>query len=291
MYHPSCYEENVAPRCAVCGHLLEGGFLVHEGKNYHEKCYRERVAQRCSLCGAVIEGSYLKDFWGNAYHASHQDAAPRCDYCGRFISEKLTGGGVRYGDGRRVCGVCREGAVADEASARALMLDVAGRLAALGLEVDAAPVRLHLVARDEMALRSGDPSPRRTGYTNYRWLEIQDEDGRRQERAAHVYVLAGMPRLETIATLAHELTHVWRLERTREPIDEPLDEGACNYAAYLVLKERPGPAADFILHSMQENPDPAYGAGFRRALRYAEEKGAAALWTLLRTARRFPEGY
>jgi hypothetical protein len=78
---------------------------MKDGKKYHEKCYNQSVALKCDLCGEVINSEYIIDYWGNNYHAYHEDTESRCDYCGRFISGNLSKGGFKYNDGRVICGI------------------------------------------------------------------------------------------------------------------------------------------------------------------------------------------
>ena len=277
--------------CAWCGRPIEGAFLKYEGKVYHEACWKEHVAPRCSLCGGILQGAYLKDFWGNTYHASHASDASRCEYCGRFISEKLTHGGVVYSDGRQVCNLCRETAVDDLDRVGALMKEAASRLGEVGLSVDLQGVGLRLIDGDEMRSRFGSRYGKQRGHTEFEWTETRDEQGVRRSRTITVYLLSGMPRLDAVAVLAHELTHVWRFARSEGRIDEALEEGSANYAASLVLARYPGERTAFLLQGMMDDPDPAYGEGYRRVRKYVEERGVPEWLDLLAQGARLPPGY
>jgi hypothetical protein len=62
-------------------------------------------------------------------------------------------------------------------------------------------------------------------------------------------------------------------------LDEAFEEGSANYAAYLVLRGRPGD--EERLHHPRDDggPDRAYGEGFRRVKKYVEGRGIPAwLW-------------
>ena len=65
-YHSHCF------LCAHCGNPVKGTYTTYRDNNYHTDCFESRVAKRCSLCDGIIQGEYLFDFWGNAYHLSHQ---------------------------------------------------------------------------------------------------------------------------------------------------------------------------------------------------------------------------
>ena len=277
------------PVCSYCKKPLLGGFIVLEDKKYHKACYEDHVALRCSLCGGMVEGRYLYDHWGNVYHDDHERTVPRCAYCLRFISEKLTGGGVEHQDGRRVCAICRRTAVEDLGAAMALLDEVRGRLSDLGLGTGDERIRLLLVDLGEMQKLAGSRSHTLRGYTHHE--EITVGQGVVQTRRADIYLLVGMPRMEAIATLAHELTHVWQFLQGRTDNDEAFREGSCNYAAWLVLKSYPGEESAYVADAIASSPDRVYGEGFRRVKRFAEDRGASAWIERLRTRDSLPAGY
>lgn len=288
-YHKSCWLQHVAPRCAICGETLSGDYVVQEGKSYHRACWEKHVAARCSLCGEILQGEYLKDAWGNRYHPAHRKETAACEYCGRFISDRVTHGGVRYGDGRSVCNICRRTAVDGAGEGRKLMAQAAARLADVGVAVDPSRVRLELADLTRMGEVSGDRSRLRSGYTQYE--SVTTVGGARRSEAVTVYVLIGMPRLETIATLAHELTHVWLSRAERLNTRPALAEGNCNYAAMRVLAAYPGAESTFIVRKMKESTDDVYGEGLRRVIRYVDGNGVEAWLRLARTRDDFPAGY
>jgi hypothetical protein len=280
-YHPEHFV------CALCRRALSGEYVVHEGRNYHSGCYADHVALRCALCGKMLEGRYIEDYWGNAYHERHEGEAPRCEYCMRFISQRLTKGGVTYDDGRVVCRLCTRRAIDRHDDGTALMRSVAATLARFGIDVDARAVALHLVDRPELKRLSGERHALQ-GFTSFQQTTLQ---GVRVSATIDVYLLHGLPREEAAATMAHELMHVWLSLRDREQRNAAFAEGSCNYAASLVLGTETGPLSPFILEAMMANDDPAYGKGFRRVKRFAEEKGIARWLEWLATKDRFPAGY
>jgi hypothetical protein len=126
------------------------------------------------------------------------------------------------------------------------------------------------------------------GFTDYH--EERNLFGRTSKRQIDIYLLYGMPRVEMIGTLAHELTHVWQFLSGRLKNDPALSEGSCNFAAYWVLKQMaPGKEADFIIESMLRDDNEIYGEGFRRVKRYVEQNGISR-WLVLLTEpdRRLP---
>jgi len=278
-----------ARTCAWCRQPIEGEYVEQNGKPYHETCWEDHVALRCSLCGGIIRGSYVVDAWGNRYHPSHRNDTVPCEYCGRFISARVTHGGVRYADGRSVCNICRKTAVLDPGEARLDLAEAAERLATVGPRVDPSAIRLEMVDLARMGEVSGDRSRRRSGFTQYEW---QTSWGKKTGvEKATIYVLAGMPRIETIGTMAHELTHVWLMKQGRHDTRPALAEGSCNYAALLVLGTYPGEESAHLVSKMKQSSDPIYGEGLLRAMRYVDRNGVAAWLSLLASRDDFPPGY
>ncbi|HET6372767.1 MAG TPA: protein DA1, partial [Candidatus Polarisedimenticolia bacterium] len=259
----------------------------HEGKLYDQACYDKHLALRCVVCGKVLEGSYSEDYWKNSYHTEHERDTPRCEYCGRFISERLTGGGVQYADGRWICEICRRPAVTGINEANGLMAEVSRHLAKIGLQVDTRPIRLELVGRDRLRTLSGKGQDDLKGFTHY----TEQTDGGSVSRTIDVYILYGMPRADSVFALAHELTHVWQNLNGRTDNDESLSEGSCNYAAHLVLQDYPSEYSRFLQESLMASSDPIYGEGFRRVKRFAEERGRSEWLALLKDKNKLPAGY
>src|SRR5262245_40139783 len=281
-YHPEHFV------CALCGKRLTSEYIVKDGQNYHKICFESRLALRCALCGQVIQGRYIKDFWGNAYHSSHEGKSPKCEYCSRFLSQTLTDGGATYEDGRVVCGICRRTAVDRDGEAASLMKETVSDLGSSGIEIDRDDVRLHLVGLPELRERAGMGSHILRGYTDFRETRMT---GMTLSRRIDVYILHGMPREDALATMAHELMHVWQSKKHRMSNDPAFSEGSCNYASYLALGRHPGGQSDFIVHNMMESDDRIYGKGFRRVKRFAEEKGIERWLDRLGSQDRLPPGY
>jgi hypothetical protein len=268
--------------CAACGKPISGDRVTAGGASYHPDHFV------CALCGSAIKSRYVEDHWGNAYHRTHEGAAPKCDYCSRFLSPSLTGGGVTYDDGRVACGICRRSAIVRASQATALMKWTALGLKGLGIDVNTGGIRLHLVDLGWLRTRTGDGSHTLRGYTSYEETTL---GGARASTSIDVYLLSGMPREDAVATLAHELMHVWHSLRHLRRQDPAFVEGSCNYASYLVLSRDPTPQAGYIIQKLMESDDLVYGGGFRRVKRFAEEKGVDAWLRRLAGGGRPPSGY
>jgi hypothetical protein len=267
-YHPQCFT------CDHCGKSITGPFTVFRGKNYHTPCFENNVALRCAVCGGVIEGHYLLDHWGNAYHTRHKNEVLQCDFCQRFIVGELGDGMRRFRDGRALCALCAATSVTSVAEARSIVAEAAAGLSRFGIDVDPRPIRLRLVGQDDLARIAENDSHETKGFTDY--LVNKSLFGRVKAESMIVYLLYGMPRIQALSTVAHELMHIWQFQRGCFEQDPALSEGSCNFASYLVIRKRGTPEAEFVIESMLKDPDRVYGEGFRRVKAYVEREGLRA---------------
>lgn len=283
VYHPDCFV------CEICERPITGSYSEQRGLVYHNHCYLDQVALKCSLCDDVLRGEYLQDYWGNSYCKHHDGQAPMCDSCGRFVSQDLTGGGTRYDDGRFICNLCKPKSMTSVDEILEIVFEVAGHMKTFGMAVDYNGIEIHLIGRDKMQTLSGHHSNGLRGFTDYRedWRVF----GKSKNRKMRIYLLYGMPRVEIINTVAHELAHVWQFNHGRFSNDRAWAEGSCNYAAYLVLGKYPGRESSFFRTSLLRDVDPVYGDGFRRVKTLAEAEGNKAWLRYLSKTADFPKGY
>jgi hypothetical protein len=282
-FHSECF------LCKYCEQPIKGAYTTFQENNYHTTCFESSVAKRCALCEGVIQGEYLFDFWGNTYHLSHRKETQACGYCGRFIAPHTTGGGVCYSDGRYICNICRESAVTEKNDALKLMAEVARYLRFYGMNVELGEIELHVVGLQTMQTRSGRGSYRLTGFTDFE--ENKSLFGIATKRRIDVYLLYGMPKIDVVSTLAHELAHVWQFTAGRLNNDRAFAEGSCNYAAYLALQHYKGKTAQYAVANLINDENDIYGDGFRRVKRYAETEGINVWLERLRDKDDLPSGY
>jgi hypothetical protein len=267
-YHKTC------ARCAHCGKMVTASddIIVHDGKMYHRHCYVDNVLPRCCVCNRPMDGTYFVDAWGNGFCSRHKDKVPRCDYCGRIISETTTSGGVTYGDGRHVCNICRRTAIEDKDDVKRSLREVRGMLAAYNIDIDLDRIEVELIDRNKM-IRELDQGEETPGVTR---TEYVHRDGDRGEMNHDIYMLHGMPRTYFNQVLAHELMHVWiNRHHTHDQIlghdgSKAFIEGSCNYAAYLVLRSYGTPEANHYIGRMLSNEDVHYGLGFREVKNFVD---------------------
>ena len=150
-------------------------------------------------------------------------------------------------------------------------------------------IQPHLVDRLGLAEVSGPDHDRARGLTSFLAVDKRMDVMKRLNRK--VYVLRGMPEMDTRFALAHELTHVWLGELHRMDTGAAFREGSCNHAGYLVLQECDDERAEYVLHSVLNDEDETYGRGFRRVKRYVEDHGREVWLDRLRNEDMLPEGY
>jgi hypothetical protein len=256
--------------CDYCGRELIGQYTVYNNRNLHDSCYYRHFARICSLCGGVISGQYIFNSWGDVVHAVHIGEYATCEYCGRLTAEPLTGKGMRYADGREVCGVCRGTAVTDMDEANLLLDTVLNLLSLHDIEI-ASDFELLLVDRNEMVQMNPDAGHEARGYTGLK--QHSTLFGLVKLQTIKVYALTGMPRSILMGVLAHELMHVWLFTNAPLDMDDALCEGSCEYASYLTLRGSPDGHAQYYLEIQMANEDLVYGGGFRSVRSYVEGVG------------------
>jgi hypothetical protein len=283
-WHPGCF------RCAACGRPIEGQFVEHSGTVYHPHCHQESFGLRCAVCGEYIEGQYIQTFWGESYCARHRTQYPECYVCQRPVCHRLTDGGKKYQDGRVVCMLCRREAVDDQEQARRVMRQVQVRMTRYDLDTRRISIPLEMVPLTRLTAKGvSGPMARLQGQTIKQTHLLDGEEYKRTIET--LYVLGGLPPVYLENVLAHELGHVWLFMQHVDDLPEDLEEGLCNLFAYLLHQEQTSPEARHCIHLLEENPDPIYGDGFRRARAIYEQRGLPALLRGVAQYRRWPREY
>ncbi len=287
-YCRNCFVQYLTPRCGWCRQPIEGEHLKQGNKTYHRNCYDDHIALKCAYCGEVISGEYFYDFWGNSYHPYHQGAVPQCEYCGRFISRRLTNGGQQYSDGRHICGLCYRTAVGDKYRAEWVLNEVVARLAGERIVIGKDNINLHLVDKNVLNSITGDPSGHHTGFTRY---EGKGQLGGPIDRKFDIYILEGLPEIVFMAVAAHELMHVWQYTFAPLDSDPAFYEGNCNYASYLLLRRTQNGQAEYIIGNMAQSDDPIYGEGYRRVKDFARSVGNRDWLEYSKNNKSLPKGH
>lgn len=283
-FHPDCYAVKEGLVCDYCNKIIKGEYVTSGGKKYHTACYENNVLPKCAVCGKPLDGEYTIDPFGNKFHSYHSRELSKCDNCSRIISEKTTGGGRVYSDGRRICNLCFEEAVFDNYRINSLLGKVMQRLKSLGLSFNEKTITIKGVDKRELKRAAGNRyegnmkgfcnSSARTEYVNNRASKTQ----RRHE----IFVLSGVPSLNIESVIAHELMHVWLNDNTKDDHPDRLREGSCNYMSYLYLKTIGSQKARELIKLLEEDEDDTYGKGFLRVKSEFEDKSLSQLLSYLK---------
>ncbi|MDA3809104.1 MAG: protein DA1 [Spirochaetaceae bacterium] len=224
----------------------------------------------CSYCNRPISGKYFRDYWGNNYHSEHLNKVPQCNYCSRLISRDLTKGGTSYSDGRRICMLCHKSAIEDTVSGKRILQKVHDQLAVLGIDIN--PFRPEFYMLDRSRLKAMAGSTEKQGFARFQRETI---NGKMKSFTMEIYILKGLPETSFISAAAHELMHIWFYSRNLLDLTARLEEGSCNYAAYLILQGIHSPEAAYRIHELMKDNSPVYGKGFQKVYKMVQDKGIA----------------
>jgi len=251
-YHRACRT------CTECGQLVEEKPEMYNGKPYHMYCLHS--PKICCVCGKKTT-NYVEDFWG--YKACYEHAR-KCLYCGRILSPLTQGGhmvnhsyflnGERKVDEVPMCSLCEQSIVKTKQDIESCRKQVMAIFNSYGIEgiPDDIPILLSdMVAEGKI-------------YKGRLWgLNYGDVSPSREKYSCHIVIHAGLPKLLFKGVLAHELLHSW-LDMYAINLPQNEKEGFCNLGQSLVFrKEKSKVAEHLITWTLERNPDPVYGDGYR----------------------------
>jgi len=273
-------------RCAACGRPIgRESFYEHGGAPYHQQCYIERVLPHCAYCGRPLTGTYLTDYWGTKFHPAHETEYPACASCGRLVPELA--GTTAADHPFPLCAICRATSVTTHDDARSHFVKVIGWMMRQGLGVDHR-IDLHVELADVAAFRGEHGKGNlaalgRTEVTSY------TRDGRVVETEVRkVLILRGLPATQFEGVAAHELGHAWLAIEQVRGLPPWAEEGFCELLAHRRYAALATAESRYYAERIEQNPDPVYGAGFRRMQALAKRVGFDGLVASLRTAKTLP---
>lgn len=206
----------------------------------------------CNYCNREIRsGKYLKDYWGNNYHLEHKNIVPECPYCGRITQN---------------CKSCSRDKIEKQSQIPALYNMVLVLLQKYGFDLKRYKTEIYLLEPKE----SPKTSREEPGYIK---VDTKRVNGVVTTISFRIFIVKGLPKSYFLSTLAHEMTHQWITLYGLDSIHSSLNEGASNYASYLLLKELKTPLSYYIIESMLHDKHPYYGRAFRRVLSFVEKRG------------------
>ena len=208
----------------------------------------------CDICNEVILSEYYIDAWGNKFHSAHKEKGAFCNTCSRIISKGLTGGGFKFNDGRHMCKLCSASMINSEHLKIESINNVMSILKEIDISIDDQFLSINLVDRESLqnATFSISSHSKKTikGYTYY------------NNHKYVINILWGLNRLEFEAILAHELLHVW-VDYNNIKLNKSKLEGFCNLGSTLVYDSYDLELSRVLKKSIEDNPDPVYGKGYK----------------------------
>lgn len=261
------FQELFGRRCAAGMELIgQRRYFEKDGKTYCEDHYWQLFGKRCAIGNEYLKGEYTVNGWDETYCEAHARGLPTCYSCHRVICDRMTGGGVRYGDGRSMCNRCRRSAIDQATQGQPVLLKVRRSLARLGFDIGQVETPLQLADQQELNRRSSKAySKQPSGMACHSTVTRNGQVIERRVDA--ILILHGLPQEHFAAIAAHELCHTY-LFVTSFPSLEPLvEEGLCELASHVWLMQQKTPEAAFRLKLLEKNDDPIYGDGYRAARR------------------------
>jgi hypothetical protein len=228
-------------------------------------------------------GEFLIDHWDTKYCKEHQKQYPSCAYCGRLVPPQQQERGAEVVR----CSVCRSSAIETIEEAKPLYSRVVHWASSQGLTYNNLPLKLELCDRAKLVQllrgRSGSHSLGATMSTTYR------QDGRVvHTEVSGVAILHGLPATLFQGVTMHELGHVWLIVHGIQGLPTWGEEGFCELLAYRYYQHLQTPEACYHASSIEKNPDPAYGDGFRHLRTLVDKYSFSSLLSILKTSKQIP---
>jgi len=264
LYHPLCFQKKKGLVCGSCQELLGQKWLVHDKKNYHPDCLEKIIPDKCDYCGKGLVGRYYIDPWGQKVHASHR--LKTCDCCHKVLTSKFKS--YTLGDGRYQCGFCHQTSLKSVSDIKNILAYVLKELESIHIKDLPASVPVCMMNRPDLKRLSRKHNDNPKGLT-----KTQIRRGLGRKVLSHeIFILYGLPRIEFMGVLAHELMHVW-LHENGIKLSAAQTEGLCNMATFMIYSKDKSELAGYLLKAMMKNPDPVYGQGYRNILQHVKRTG------------------
>ncbi len=187
---------------------------------------RHRNVLRCAGCGGIIRDAYYRFKGLDAVYCTNcVNNRERCFNCGLPV-------GIKYwelSDGRFICNSCIGKIVIDSSKARVLFRRVREVLSnSLDLKVKHG-IKIHIVDREFLSKIS------KSYERNSQVLGIFKYTRRGDYEIYEIYVLYGLSEALTVATMGHELAHVWCKEKRIKSLDDD-EEAFATWVGYIAMK-------------------------------------------------------
>ncbi|MET8756653.1 protein DA1 [Lentzea sp. NPDC004782] len=220
----------------------------------------------CTVCGHPPVDSYELSMHGEATCVAHP-AEARCALCSRprHAGEP---GWYRFTATTVRCPTCTAVAVETQDQARQHIPRVREEMAALGIRLGQR-VRVTLVEPDDLNLDGRGLCLGRTIGRTWEGSPVTEVVG--------IHIARGLTATHFGSTVAHEIGHAWLAQQGARHLDLVVEEGVCELFAGAWLKRQRTAFADTLRQSALDNPDPVYGAGYRRVREAVVRHGIEAV--------------
>lgn len=180
----------------------------------------------------------------------------QCMFCGRSVSSAQI---IHLNDGRQRCFTCNENAIDHVLQVEPLYREVRQFFKDVYLVNLPEDIALFVLSTADIHKMSGLPFIPEAGNPRLTGKASMDADGKLK-----VLVENGSPRLHTLSTLAHELTHIWQYENLQ--VDqlqmEELEGFASWVEVHMMTQIGEVPYANMLKEQLEKGQDP-YGRGYR----------------------------
>ena len=276
--------------CAACHKpISDASFNMHEGMPYHPECFRQQVAPRCAYCGKPLMREYLVDYWGTMFCKEHQGRYPACSYCGRLVPPQQQEQSVESGESV-YCPICRASAIETIDQARPIFSRLIQWVNNQGLIYNNLHLSLELVDRQKLAKLitglAGTAGTHSQGVTLSTTHTVNGKVVRSEVNG--VAVLEGMPALSFQGVTVHELGHVWLIVHDIKGLPSWAEEGFCELLTHRYYTQLNTEEGRYYAQGIETNPNSVYGVGFRRVRAIADPMGFQRFVEALQKTKRLP---
>jgi hypothetical protein len=236
----------------------------------------------CTGCSTPLTGRFFTSTAvpGAKWCEACKNKASACDFCGAPLHD----GRHTYPDGRESCGACRATAVITPAALAPLESQARGWLAhRLGFALrPLAECPVHLLDAREIAAVQGKAfhatpgfDGRERGLFSAKTTTVRrGVEWVRDEHELAIYIETGLPQVEALGTVVHELVHQWQFfHYPKKPVHRQYMEGLAVWAQVHALREL---GATRQAEVLAKSPDPTYGGGYRLVAEVEQAHGFEA---------------
>jgi LIM domain/Protein DA1 len=276
--------------CAACQKPIGNShFNLHDGEPYHPECFRQQNAPRCAYCGKPLMNEYLVDHWGTMFCKEHQGKYPTCSYCGRLVPPQQQEQSRRNLEDFR-CPTCRASAIESIDQARPIFSRLIHWVNNQGLKYNNLHLSLELVDRYKLAKlitgRTGTAGTHSQGVTLSTTQTMNGKVFRTEVN--NIAILEGMPTISFQGVTIHELGHVWLIVQDIKNLQPWTEEGFCELLTHHYYTQLNTEESRYHAKSIETNPDPVYGEGFRRVRTIADAMSFQRFVESLQMTKRLP---